>query len=431
MFNRRMFLAGVASLLAAAAASASVTGCTTGIPVEPRPVLDPPTPIEAKAFAKGSNAFGVDLYKAIADQKGNIAISPASISMALAMTWAGAKGETADEMKKVLHFEGSPADVAAAAGKLSSQLTDPERPVKFQIANQLFGEASIQLEQPFLDQTKSAFGAPLAQLDFKKDAGAARVKINDWVSAKTEKRIQDLIPDGGVTGDTRLVLVNALYFLGDWEQTFEKEATYDGAFITGAGAPKTVPMMHSSDHASYKFVAKDGVKALSIPYKGGSMSMLFVLPDEKDGLPALEKTLSAEKIDELVLALEADKRVAVTLPKFEIDPASSLSLGDTLVKLGMPTAFDETKADFTSIFNPPSVEDRLHIEKVFHKAFLKLDEKGTEAAAATAVVMNKATAAMPSNDGEFIADHPFLFILRDESSGLAIFMGRVDDPSQK
>lgn len=425
MLTRRTLLASLAATFAA-----SLAGCTTGVPVEPRPVLDPPTPIEAKAFAKGSNAFGLDLYKQIADQSGNLLVSPASISMALAMTWQGAKGETSDEMKRVLHFEGSPGEIAAAAGKLSSSLQDPSKPITFHIANQLFGEKTIQLEQPFLDQTKSAFGAPLAQVDFKNDAEAARVNINDWVLGKTEKRIKDLIPQGAVTGDTRLVLVNALYFLGDWEQTFEKEATYDQPFTTGAGQVKTVPTMHSPDHASYAFVEKDGLKALSMPYKGGSMSMLFLLPDAPDGLPALEKSLSADKLDGLVAALEPGKKISVSLPKFEIDPARSLSLGDTLAKMGMPIAFDERKADFTAMFNPPDVEDRLHIEKVFHKAFLKLDEKGTEAAAATAVVMNKAT-SIATNDGSFVADHPFLFLLRDESSGMVLFMGRVDDPSSK
>lgn len=423
MILRRTILASLAATFAAVA-----VGCTTAIPVEPRPVLDPPTPVEAKTFAKGSNAFGVDLYRQIADQKGNLVVSPASLSMALAMTWQGAKGDTADEMKRVMHFEGAPAEVAAAAGKLSSALQDPARPITFHVANQLFGEKTIALEPPFLDATKSAFGAPLAQVDFKNDFASARVNINDWVLAKTEKRIKDLIPEDGLDKDTRLVLVNALYFLGDWDRPFEKESTYEAPFITGAGEPKNVPMMHSPDHAAYAFVAKDGVSALSMPYKGGAMSMLFLLPDANDGLPALEQSLSAEKIDELVGALEPNKHVMVALPKFEIDPSASLSLGDTLKKMGMPLAFDERKADFTPMFNPPDPEDRLHIAKVFHKAFIKLDEKGTEAAAASAVSMAKATSA-PVDEGRFVADHPFLFLLRDEASGLIVFMGRVDDPS--
>ena len=417
------------------AAVAAVTlsgsaGCSGTIPVSARPELAPPTPAEAQSFARGSNAFGVDLYKNVATEEGNLAFSPASLSMALAMTWGGAKGETADEMKRVLHFEGSAEEVAGAAGRLASQLEDPARPVTFQIANQLFGEASIKLEQPFLERTRDAFGAPLVQVDFLGNFAEARVDINEWAAAKTHRKIQNLIPEGGLNADTRLVLVNALYFFGDWEVPFEKEGTYDAPFRTGAGEVKSTPMMHSPDHGSYSFVAKDGVKLLSIPYKGRAMSMLFLLPDAIDGLPALENSLSLEKLDGLVGALEKDKRVVVSLPKFEIDPQNSLSLDKVLSRMGMPTAFDERKADFTAIFNSPAVEDRLHIEKVFHKAFLKLDEKGTEAAAASAVVMAKATAAA-QNDGEFTADHPFLFVLRDESTGLAVFMGRVSDPTVK
>jgi serpin B len=407
------------------ASVAAIGGCTTEtLPVH-HPDLPPPSGDEAKSFAGSSNAFGLDFYQQISEGHENLVFSPASISMALAMTWAGAHGETAEQMKKVFHFGGSPADVAASAGKLSAELQDPKRPITFRIANQLFGEKSVQLEPSFLDATKASYGAPLVQLDFKNDASGGRTKINDWVADVTEKRIENLLPDGSIVPNTRLVLVNAIYFLGDWMAPFEKEATRPVDFHTGAGTTHPVDTMHGEHQVGYG--EKDGVKILSMPYQGGAMSMLVVLPDDKDGLPALEKSFSSDKLAELTSAIEPQE-VHVALPKFTIDPSQSLALQKVLIKMGMPLPFDEHGADFTGIYNPSNPEERLHIDDVFHKAFVKVDEKGTEAAAATAVVMNKATAVMDAPK-EFTADHPFLFLIRDEASGMILFMGRVEDPA--
>lgn len=381
-------------------------------------------------FVTSSNRFAFDLYGRVREGSGNVAVSPASVSIALAMTWGGARGDTAVEMKRVLHFDGPADAVGAAAGRLAAELQSPSRPVVLRVANRLFGEKTFRFEAPFLATTKSAFGAGLEPVDFKGAPEKARGVINDWVEAQTERRIQALVPPGGVTGETRLALVNAIYFLGDWQEPFTREATRPEAFRLTAAKSVEVPTMHSV--RSQRFVAADEVKALSLPYAGGSLSMLLLLPDAADGLSALESALTAEKVDALVRAL-APVKVVVSLPKFEVNPAESLRLAAVLKSMGMPLAFDRQKADFTGIANPSDLRDRLCIGDVFHKAFVKVDEKGTEAAAATAVVMMRAGSAAPKPEtlAEFKADHPFLFLIRDEATGLVLFMGRVADPTTR
>ncbi len=380
-------------------------------------------------LAASSNAFGFDLYKQLRAERGNLTFSPASITTALAMTWGGARGETAAQMKQVLHLEGGPDEVMQAAGKLAAALQDPARPIVFRVANRLFGEKTCRFETPYLDATKAAFGASLESVDFKGAPEPSRHVINRWVEDKTQDRIQDLIPPGGVNADTRLALVNAIYFLGDWMEPFAKEATRPEPFFTSAAQKKDVPTMHTGERL--RFAQKEGWKALELPYKGGQMSMLLVLPDKVDGISALESSLTAPGLDAIVKAL-ATTRVIVSLPRFEVNPPNSLPLRDVLVKMGMPVAFDRQRADFTGIANPPSPDDRLVIGEVFHKAFVKVDEKGTEAAAATAVVMMRAGAALrPEQPVEFKADHPFLFFIRDHGSGMVLFMGRVADPAAR
>lgn len=393
------------------------------------PKLPPPAASELASLAKGNNAFAFDLYAKLREKKGNLAVSPASITTALSMTWAGARGDTAAQMKKVLHAEGTPEQALDVSGKLVASFRDPAKQVTLRIANRLFGEKTYSFEKPYLDRLNASFGAPLEALDFKTDAEGGRKHINNWVAGETQNRIKDLLPAGALDNETRLVLTNAIYFLGDWMMPFDKNRTRNEAFHPAPGASKDVPTMHQA--AEHRFAAVDSVKVLEMPYQGGELAMTLVLPDAPDGLDALEKRLTTAALDRWVGALNTQK-VVVSLPKFEIDPPSSLSLGDTLKDLGMPLAFERLRADFTGIANPPKPEDRLYISKVFHKAFVKLDEKGTEAAAATAVVMARAGGAPPSTPPlEFKADHPFLFFLRDARSGMILFMGRVADPSAK
>ena len=383
---------------------------------------------DAARLARSSNAFGFDLYRRLRATPGNLVISPASLTTALAMTWGGAKGETAAQMRKVLHLEGTADAVMATSGQLARSLQEPSRPIIFRIANQLFCERTYTLVPAFVEKTRAAFGAPLELLDFKAAPEPARVRINAWVEGKTEKRIKDLIPPGMVKPDTRLVLVNAIYFLGDWAQPFEHEATRPAAFHLTASETKNVPTMNRT--AGFRIAQKDGVTALEIPYKGGELSMMLLVPDEIAGLAAVEGKLDTKKLDALAGAMKTE-RVWVALPKFEVNPGGSLSLGEDLKAMGMPLAFDRGKADFTGIANPPDPDDRLVIAEVFHKGFVRVDEKGTEAAAATAVMSLRAGSAAMAPPRQLKVDRPFLFLIRDNASGLILFLGRVSDPRQQ
>jgi serpin B len=372
------------------------------------------------------NAFGVDVYRNLKQGSGNLVFSPASVSAALTMAWGGARGETAEEMRRVLHLEGAPDKVLRSSGAALSQLQQAGRGVTFRVANRLFGERHYRFEPGYLELTKSAYGAPLEAVDFHDASEKARGVINEWVEGQTEKRITDLVPAGSVTRDTRLVLVNAIYFLGDWARPFAKEATRPQPFHLSPAATKDVPTMQQTE--TFGWMRGDGFQALEMPYQGNAFSLVVLLPDAVDGLKALEDRLTADMLARTAGAL-APKRVAVALPKFEVNPSESLPLSRVLAALGMKAAFDRRRADFTGIANPPDPEDRLFVSEVFHKAFVRTDEKGTEAAAASAVMMPR-VASMPIDEPiPFRADHPFLFLMRDKASGLVQFMGRVADPS--
>jgi len=409
------------------ASSASSPGSMTPSAV---PSLPAPTAAEAAAFAKANNAFAFDLYRPIGKAGGkaggNLAFSPASISTALAMTWGGAVGPTSDEMRKMLHFEGSAEEVLTSAGKVAADLQRGDALV-LAIANRLFGEKTFTFQKPYLDSTEKLFGAPLEPVDFAGAPDPARQHINQWVAGRTKDRIKDLIPASGIDGETRLVLVNAVYFLADWAEPFDKSATTDLSFWANGKTEKPVPTMRRS--AAMPFAEVDGTQLVELPYVGGRFSMLVVVPAQRDGLPALEAKLDVARFDSWVKAL-ATEQVFLSMPKFEIDPPSSIALRDALQSLGMKTAFLRGQADFSKIADPPRPADRLFVGNVFHKAFVKVDEKGTEAAAATAVVMPRGGGA-PKKARQLAVDRPFLFFLRDRTTGTILFVGRVVDPSGK
>ena len=379
-------------------------------------------------LARSSNAFGFDLYQRLRGKPGNLVISPASVTTALTMPWGGARGETAEQMRKVLHLEGTADEVMATSGRLSRDLQNPSRPIVFRIANQLFAEKTYKLVPAYVEKTRAAFGAPVELLDFNTATERSRVRINQWVESKTEKRIKDLIPPRGVEPDTRLVLVNAIYFLGDWQVPFEPGETRPLPFHLTASEKKNVPTMVRE--GGFRYALKEGVTAVELPYKGGELSMLILVPNEIEGLAAVESALDANKLDAIVGALNRD-RIELSLPKFEVNPGESLSLGEDLKAMGMPLAFDRDRADFTGIANPPNPADRLVLAKVFHKGFVRVDEEGTEAAAATAVMGVMAGAAPGGGPRRIRVDRPFLFLIRDNASGLVLFLGRVSDPSQR
>jgi len=395
---------------------------TPPIPADPGPA---PTPTQASSFADSINAFGLDLWGQVRSRPGNLVVSPASISLALAMTWGGARGETATQMGSVMHF-GSDADAlqAAAAHQLAAW-NDPARTVyALRVANRLFGERSYRFEPDYLALTRDRYGAALEPMDFRGAAEPSRSRINGWVEERTARRIRELLPARSIASDTKLVLVNAVYFLGSWSHPFDEVATRPLPFLLASGQRADVPTMRRTEY--YRTASQPGVRALEMPYRGDELAMVILVPDDASDLATLEQSLTAQRLAGVLGAL-AHQRLEVFVPRFRVDPPQSLALATVLASMGMTLPFDRARADFTGIANPPSPADRLFISQVFHKAFVDVNEEGTEAAAATAVVMAP-TGAAPAPPQRFAVDRPFLFLIRDLRSGAMLFLGRVIDP---
>jgi len=421
----RFFLGGVfAMAFLAALLSAPIAPAAEPSTPANEDEASTPSSGDPQALAAGANAFAFDLWEQTRKTaQGNFAISPASISTAFAMAYGGAKGETAAQIKQVFHFPSESGVLMNSWGQLARSLEDPQRSVTLRIANRLFGEKTYSFEQSYLDDTGAAFGAALEPVDFKTAFEPSREHINTWVAERTEQRIKNLLPKDSVNPLTRMVLVNAIYFLGEWREPFNQKWTHLQPFYLSATRTRDVQMMHQTGYFAAAQV--DAVKLLELPYKGEDMSFLAVLPEQTDGLAALEASLSAGQLESWQHALK-QQRVSVALPRFELNPAAPLKLASSLSALGMPLPFTP-EADFTAMANPVNPDERIHISEAYHKAFVKVDERGTEAAAATAIVM-MATAS-PSLPFEFKADRPFLFFIIDKASGLVLFMGRVTHPS--
>lgn len=381
------------------------------------------------AAAKGDSEFALALYGKVKGT-GNVLVSPASARIALAMTYAGAKGDTAAQMAKVLAFPNDPKTHDAlgaivrqwqswASVKVPSSPEVPVQPFTLRVANRLFGQKGRAFLPGYLTLLSDKYAAPLEQVDFKTAAEPARKLINQWVEDHTEKRIKDLVPPPAVTPDTRLVLVNALYFKADWAVQFDKAQTQEAEFFTTPTAPVKVPMMNKSSF--YMYAETADAQILEIPYLAAPVAMTFVLPRAKDGLAKLESGLSPAALAGWTSKLSSE-RVAVRLPKFKIE--SEFLLGRTLGALGMTDALDAKKADFSGIDGTKE----LYIGDVIQKTFCAVDEKGTEAAAATAVVARAGAGAPSAPPKDFIADHPFLFLIRDTKTGSLLFVGRLAKP---
>jgi serpin B len=395
---------------------------TPSEPTDPSPAVPAATEDQAALFARSVNAFGLDLWKHVGE--GNQTLSPASVAIALDMTFAGARGETADQMARVLHVEGDRDAFHAAAGGMLVRWSAASDDLTLAVANRLFGHEGFAFEDPFLALTRERYGAPLERVDFSASE-AARQHINGWVAQRTNDRIRDLIPPRAIDDQTRLVLTNAIYLLAKWAEPFPGHATRPATFHVNGTEARPVPTMHAT--GTRRFAQVDGVRLLELPYRAGGLSMLFVLPDARDGLAAVERRLDAPTLERWASAL-TPQQTQVALPKFRVAPESSFALAEALKALGMPIAFDRGAADFTGMANPPSPADRLFVSQVFHKAFVDVNEEGTEAAAATAVVMARRAGMPMAPQAQFVADHPFLFFLRDTSSGAVLFVGRVVEP---
>jgi serine protease inhibitor len=376
---------------------------------------------DAYTVVSGNTQFAVNLYKEVAansNANANMLVSPFSISSALTMTYAGAAGQTAQQMAGVLNLHLPKDRLNPAYGELLSDLTTPRDAYQLNIANRLFGQSGYTFKQPFLGITADDYQAPVEPTDFSGDPEGSRQHINQWVADQTHDKIQDLLPPGGVSANTRLVLTNAIYFNGKWKYKFDESATAMQPFHSADGTSAPAATMFQESTLRYgKF---NGYQMLEMPYAGDDLSMVVILPTAPNGLANLESSLTATNLTWNLFALTS-KKVDVYLPKFKFD--ASFALGGVLEAMGMTDAFTD-RADFSGISN-----QGLKISSVVHKAFIDVNEDGTEAAAATGIGFSDFFACIGCSAPQvFNADHPFLFALRDTHSGSLLFMGPVMQP---
>lgn len=418
----------------ALALALSLVACTPGAEIgvaqsQVQRVSLPNVPdADSRELVAGNNAFAFDLYHVVQGEKENIFFSPYSISTALAMTYVGARGDTERQMADVFHFtlpqeQLHPAfnalDLAVVHGGGDAQ-PSVEEDFTLNVANSLWGQQGYSFLPDFLDLLAENYGAGLRLVDFTSAPEPARLAINEWVSDQTEERIKDLIPQGAITDLTRLVLANAIYFDAKWLHSFDMAHTRDGVFNLLDGRQVSVPMMSMSDPADLLYAQGLGYQAVELPYRGGRAAMTIIVPDS-GSFVGLESTLSADQIDAILANMEYAS-VALTLPKFSYE--QSISMAKTLADMGMPDAIDPKRADFSGM---DGTQD-LYITDVFHKAFVAVDEAGTEAAAATAVIIGIESA--PVIDVELTVDRPFVFLIRDIETGSILFLGRVLNPAE-
>jgi serpin B len=387
-----------------------------GLSAETPPLAD------RAAMVEGNNAFAIDLYGQLRTQSGNLFFSPDSISTALAMTYAGARGDTATEMAKTLHFTLPPQRLHPAMGGLLGDLNAPHDGYKLRMANALWAQQGYTFLDDFLKLTNSDYGAGFKQVDFKDATEAARLTINQWVEQQTDDKIKDLLQPGVLSSSTRLVLTNAIYFKGDWQTQFDKAQTRDEDFHLSAAQNVKAPMMHRE--GGFNYFDGGTFQILEIPYKSAELSMIVLLPNDVGGMFALEQSLTAPNTRQWLGQLRPVPKVIMTLPKFKM--TQQFELQDTLGAMGMTLAFD-AHADLSGMTG----NREFSISAAIHKAYIDVNEEGTEAAAATAVVMRSMMARMQQPAPPvFRADHPFIFLIRDNRSGGILFMGRVTDPTR-
>jgi len=375
---------------------------------------------EFSTLVDGNTEFATDLYKQVRDEPGNLFMSPHSISIALAMTYAGANTNTAAQMATALHYNLPGDQLHAAFNKLDLELASRASkamsgtiPFRLKTANAIFGQKDKTFLQPFLDQLARNYGAGLRVLDFLQDPDGSRLTINDWVEEQTNDKIKDLLPPGSVTEDTRLVLSNAIYFSAAWDEPFKSEETADRPFKLADATMISVSTLHQVHERGY--AAGDGYKVAELPYDGGQLSMVVVVPDD---LASFEASLDGAKVKAIMDSIRT-YGLDLSLPKFKFD--APLGLKDVLTALGMTDAFDGSRADFSGIDGTRN----LSISDVLHKGFVAIDEKGTEAAAATAVLITDTSLPEPAT---LAVDKPFMFFIRDRPTGAILFVGRVVDP---
>ena len=384
---------------------------------------------EMEAVVEGSNKFAVDLHKVLKNEQNfagkNLFYSPGSLSIALAMTTLGARGNTAIQLARVLHWRALPTlhdeerrfvEALQASNTASNELLT---------ANRIFLQEDFNILPGFMEEMKKFYDAEVGKVDYQDDTENARLKVNAWVEEKTKQKIQNMIPEGVFNTRTRLSLVNAIYFKGFWQNQFDKKATCKQSFVVSKSEKTEVEMMHLTKKFKY---AENGrelpCQILELPYQGEDLSMFILLPHDTHGLAELEESISHEKLQRALAAVSQSHpvQVDVSLPSFKL--TQQFQLKEILIKLGLTDMFSEFKSDFKGILRGP---ERLYVSHVVHKAFVEVNEKGTEAAAATAVVV-MSRMAVPDENATFCADHPFLFMICHKKSRAILFMGRFVKP---
>ncbi|HEV3342780.1 MAG TPA: serpin family protein, partial [Pirellulales bacterium] len=412
--ERRWLLSGASLASPPVLAASATTGTASNLTAEEASV------------SQSVDAFALDLYAQLQSTTGgNLFVSPFSIATALAMTYAGAGGQTAQQMASVLHLGSDASSVESDFGALLNDLNSAGQSGGYvlSVANALWAQQGLDILPEFLNVIQSDFGGALKQADFIHATEAARQTINDWVAQQTHDKIQNLFPPGSITDMTRLVLANAIYFKGSWASAFDPGQTHDAPFTLASGSQVTASTMHQT--ADFRYMESDGFQVLELPYANGRLAMDILLPTQT-GLAGLGSNQMPADITSWLGGLGL-AQVQVSLPKFTM--TTGFNLIPPLQALGMTDAFVRDVANFSGTANLP----HLHIDTVVHKAFISVDETGTEAAAATGISEATATVVVfdPNPPVVFNADHPFLFLIRDTQSGTVLFMGQVENPNQQ
>jgi serpin B len=390
-------------------------------PQPPQPVVKPAewpkaTPADVAAAVEGNTRFALDLYKKLRAKGGNLFLSPYSISTAFAMTYAGARGDTAAQMAKTLHITLDQPKLPPALAELAGRLKGRGKKGDFEltVANALWAQKGAGFLPEYLELNRAFYGAGLQEVDFVRATEEARKAINDWTEKQTRGRIKDLIQPTNVDPDTRLVLTNAIYFKAAWETPFQKQFTQVQPFRV---TPKrTVKARMMTRTAVVRYLENDQLQALELPYKGNEVSMVILLPRKVDGLAGLEDQLTHANLGKWLSGMRR-AMVWVNLPRFQV--TGTFSLKQVLSDMGMPLAFTARAADFSGMDSAR----QFFLQAAVHKTFVRVDEEGTEASGATAIMGGFGGVPRP-----FRADHPFLFLVRDNRSGSVLFLGRVVEP---
>ncbi|MCK9613207.1 MAG: serpin family protein [Bacteroidales bacterium] len=410
-------------ILAATSLSALILvfSCKTSKTQMKEKSVEPTETATSGNISENNNLFALELYKNIGMKQANLFYSPYSISTALAMTFTGAHGKTESQMRTVMHFETNGATFYEKYHKLINEINaiNDGKTINIYTANSIWAQKDFKLLSSFTDVLKNSYNTTAYNVDFVKQPEPSRLEINKWVEQQTNEKIKDLIQPGLIDYLTRLVLVNAIYFKANWEVAFDEKETRQMTFRPDETSEVSCDFMFAEKDFKF-YEQEDGLKAIEIPYSQGKMSMLIILPGNNNGFDLLKKNMDMSFYNTINKSLSTTK-VKLYLPKFKF--TSDFELSDILVQMGMTDAFFD-RADFSGMTGKKD----LKISKVIHKAFVEVNESGTEAAAATAVVMR--IKSMPVKQPEFRADHPFMFIIKENTNNGILFAGDVYDPTK-